>query len=224
MIKKREVIIVLGVTGSGKTTWTKKFTDGETRLLAYDIAHDFNVAYMNAEELIEQNENPPETFRYGVWTPDDVETLIASAFVWGKCTLMLEELSTLYKTGEKISGPIGEVVYLGRHQTVTLICIAQRATSIPIAIRSQASRIVTFRQQEDDDVKSLVGKFGKERCARMTGLQDLHCMDWWKGEVSEYKITHPGEKYEEEDTEPDDIESLESNVSPDVSADDMNVS
>lgn len=210
MIKKREVIIVLGVTGSGKTTWTKKYTDPERRLFVYDIAHDFQVQYLTHEELLSLQEEPPKEFRIGVWTPDDTELLIASAFIWEHCTLMLEELSTLYKTGEKISGPIAEVVYLGRHQTVNLICIAQRATSIPIAIRSQASRIVTFRQQEDDDVKSLVGKFGKERCARMTGLQDLHCMDWHKGNVTEYAIQHPDAREEPQETNADDdIEELD---------------
>lgn len=212
MKKTREVVLVLGETGSGKTTWAKKYTDAETRLFVYDIAHDFRANYVSSDELIELQDEPPAQFRIGVWTPDDVEPLTASAYLWGNCTLVLEELSTLYRTGERISGPIAEVVYLGRHQTVSLVCIAQRATSIPVAIRSQASRIVSFRQQEDDDVKALVGKFGKENAQKLTRMQDLHCIDWHKGDITEYKISFAGERTDDSevseyrDVSPDDID------------------
>lgn len=196
MMLTREVVIVLGVTGSGKTTWAKKYVAHESRLAVYDIAHDFNVQYMSADDIADLPESKPDRFRVGVWIPEDAPLLAASAFLLGNCTLVLEELSTLFPTGAKITGPISEVVYLGRHRRVTLVCIAQRATSIPVAIRSQASRVVTFRQQEDDDVKALVGKIGKENAMRVTGLPDLTCIDWHRGEVTEYSITHETEQQE----------------------------
>lgn len=184
----REVILVCGVTGSGKTTWARQFTEKLSRLFVYDIAASFKVNYVDAETLADFAESPTQNFRLGVYSPYDTNVLTAAAYLIGNCFLVLEEISTLYNIGARIHGPLQEAVLLGRQRALSILAISQRASYIPITLRSQASRIISFRQQEPADLKWLADFMGK-RAEILPSLQDLHCLDWHKGEITDYKIS-----------------------------------
>lgn len=188
---QREVLLVCGVTGSGKTTWARQFTSKLPRLCVYDIALSFPVQYMEAESIAELTDTKPETFRVGVYSPYDTNVLTAAAYMLGNCWLVLEEISTLYNIGARIHGPLQEAVLLGRQRALSLLVISQRASYIPITLRSQASRIISFRQQEPADLKWLADFMGKE-AETLPQLQDLHCIDWHKGKITRYSIPIPG--------------------------------
>lgn len=187
---QREVILVCGVTGGGKTTWARQFTKKLPRLLVYDIAASFPVQYSDAESIAELVETKPQQFRYGIYDPRDTDILTATAFMLGNCWLVLEEISTLYNIGARIHGPLQEAILLGRQRSLSLLCISQRASYFPITLRSQASRIVSFRQQEPSDLKWLADFMGQDNAEKLPLLQDLHCIDWHKGELSEYALVN----------------------------------
>jgi len=184
---QREIILVCGVTGSGKTTWARQFTSKLSRLFVYDIALSFNVQYVSAEVLAEFSESPCEEFRLGVYSPYDTNVLTAAAYLVGNCFLVLEEISTLYNIGARIHGPLQEAVLLGRQRALSVLAISQRASYIPITLRSQASRIISFRQQEPSDIKWLADFMGKQ-AEILPSLPDFHCLDWHKGIVSRYAM------------------------------------
>lgn len=187
---QREVFLVCGVTGAGKTTWARQFTLKLPRLLVYDIAVSFPVEYVQVETLAELAENPRENFRYGIYDPRDTDVLTATAFIVGNCWLVLEEISTLYNIGARIHGPLQEAVLLGRQRSLSILAISQRASYFPITLRSQASRVVSFRQQEPTDIKWLADFMGS-RAEILPTLPDLRCIDWSKGELSEYTLENP---------------------------------
>src|SRR5258708_6998537 len=139
---QREVVLVCGVTGSGKTTWAREFTREFSRLFVYDIAASFKVDYVDSQTLAHFSESPSKNFRLGCYSPYDTNVLTAAAYVVGNCWLVLEEISTLYNIGARIHGPLQEAVLLGRQRALSLLIISQRASYIPITLRSQASRII----------------------------------------------------------------------------------
>lgn len=185
----REVILVCGVTGSGKTTWARQFTNKLPRLFVYDIALSFPVQYLDAESIANFAQEPSDNFRLGIYDSRDADVLAAAAFVVGNCWLVLEEISTLYDVGARVHGPIQEAILLGRQRALSMLIISQRASYIPITLRSQASRIISFRQQETADVKWLTDFMGKQAEILPT-LPDLSCVDWHKGIVTKYSIPH----------------------------------
>lgn len=190
----REVVLVCGVTGSGKTTWARQFTKELSRLFVYDVAVSFRVSYLPAEDIAAKVDSgelrQSANFRLGIYDPRDADIITAAAFLVGNCWLVLEEISTLYNIGARIHGPLQEAVLLGRQRALSLLIISQRASYIPITLRSQASRIISFRQQEPSDIKWLADFMGKQ-AETLPSLPDLHCLDWHKGNISRYAISLP---------------------------------
>jgi len=135
-------------------------------------------------------ETKPAQFRFGIYDPRDTDVLTATAFMLGDCWLVLEEISTLYNIGARIHGPLQEAILLGRQRSLSLLAISQRASYFPITLRSQASRIVSFRQQEPADLKWLADFMGQANAEKLPLLQDLHCIDWHKGELAEYSVAN----------------------------------
>jgi hypothetical protein len=207
---KREVVIVLGKTGQGKSVWTKHYSKQFNRLFVYDLAREYPVTYYMREQILdmlEAEENDihvaghsiptdpnrrndgglGDTFRIGIWKRDDVEFLQSLAFVRGSCTIILEEMSTIYGRGERMDASLSEIVFLGRHRRVSVVATAQRASSIPVDLRSQANRVVSFAQAEQRDMSWLEDYFG-DRTYEIPELETLECLDFHNGQVSRYSI------------------------------------
>lgn len=166
----------------------------QPRIFSYDILGQMYAEYKPVADIAGEvkDKTLPEKFRYGIYDPSEAEALVACAYVAGNCWLVLEEISTLFNVGGKIDGPYRDAVLIGRHQRVSIMAIAQRAVNIPITLRSQASRFISFRQQESADIDTLSDIIGKENAQRCKSFPDLHCMDWEKGVTTEYKIPYFG--------------------------------
>lgn len=194
---KRDVVLVLGKTGFGKSVWTKAFTKPCKRLLLYDLCREYpNVTYVDGGQLLdiseqasgtEQQQLLPKEFRLGVWKNEDVDIAGSLAFCEGDCTYVIEETSTIYSRGENVPAWLREIIFIGRHRRVSLVATAQRAASIPIDLRSQANRVVTFCQAEGRDMQWLDDYFG-ERSEEISTLPELECLDYKDGEISRYSI------------------------------------
>jgi hypothetical protein len=83
------------------------------------------------------------------------------------------------------------MVFMGREPRLNLVLVAQRANAVPISVRSQASRIVTFLQTEPADVRALAERIGREHADEIAQLPELECLDWQAGgAVRRYRV-HP---------------------------------
>ena len=191
--KPRSIIVVLGKTGYGKSTWTWEYLKHEPRVFCYDPLHDApNMVWMDGQGLVEWHDAISENVRvvkHRIATDDEqsLDTFGHMAFLRGDCIFAVEEAALVWDQGERIGGWTKNIVFLGRHRNVSLLVTAQRAASIPIALRSQATRLVSFAQTEGDDLRWLQGFFG-ERVKELSQLPPFQCLDSNRGEISQYGI------------------------------------
>jgi hypothetical protein len=105
----------------------------------------------------------------------------------GDCLLVVEEAGFIWNKGERIPDWLREIVFLGRHKNVSLAITAQRAAYIPIDLRSQANRLVSFWQTELVDVGWLES-YLNDRVNEIPTLPKYVCLDAEDNKISRYKI------------------------------------
>ncbi len=181
---KRDFICIVGNQGCGKSVWTKQYCSSEKRLLAFDPAASFpRVDFMADPEnwvsdVVHQRR---AEFAYGTIYQDELPMFANTAMAAGKCTFAIEECALVFSKGGDCPDWAKPLVFMGRHPEVNLLLVAQRAISIPIDLRSQASRIVSFRQTEQEDVNAICNRIGKQYRDVISSLPDLTCIDWDAG-------------------------------------------
>jgi hypothetical protein len=211
--KSREIIFVLGRTGQGKSIWTRIFMQDKKRVFASDLLKDFRCTYIDEKELLNMHDDglfaSPNKFRVGISNPDELEAVGCLAFIHGQAWLMIEEAGFYFASGAKAPVWMRNAAFLGRHQELNIIITAQRPTSIPIDMRSQASRVICFSQREKNDVAWLGSYFGDYMDA-IPDLQELECLDATSSEIVRYKINpEDDDKIEHIEEEDSDLSSFQ---------------
>lgn len=187
----RDFIIVVGNQGYGKSVWTKEYGRSKKRLLVYDPKAEYpGVDYVTppdewARDVINRQR---AEFRFGTHYPEELELFGNMAYAAGNCTLILEECAMLFSRGEDLAPWARPIIFMGREPQLNLVLVAQRAMSIPIGIRSQASRIVVFGQTEPEDVRVLSERIGRQYRDEIPQLRVLECLDWQGGDVDRYSV------------------------------------
>lgn len=188
----REIVLIMGMTGWGKSWFAKLYSRLFDRRLIYDPTMTFPVERydtidnINAELL---DEEPPKKFNYGFVDPDELPAAGGALFAIGDNLLVIEECATVFDKGLARLPEWGKRhCFYGRHRSCSIVLIAQRPTYMPIDFRSQANRVVTFCQHEGADMNWLQDFYGKERMEHMLQLPKFTCMDWHNGVVKEYSI------------------------------------
>ena len=188
---RRDFIIVVGEQGFGKSVWTKLYTRSHTRLFVYDPKAEYpDVDYQSPPDdwLVDVMDGRIKQFRYGSCFPSEIPMFGNAAYATGNCTLAIEECALIFPRNARLDEWATPLIFMGRERVVNLVLTAQRATKIPIDIRSQASRIVTFRQTEPDDVAALAERIGRETESQIISLPELTCLDWEGGRTRTYSI------------------------------------
>lgn len=189
----REVVLVMGMTGWGKSWWTKCYSKQFPRRLVYDPSATFPVQeYKSIDEITEDilDEDRKSTqFNFGFTEPEDIPQAAGALFALGDNLLIVEECATVFEKGLARLPEWGKRhIFYGRHQSCSIVLIAQRPTYMPIDFRSQANRVVTFCQHEGADMDWLADFYGKERMDRLLTLPKFSCFDYHDGVVHEYSI------------------------------------
>jgi hypothetical protein len=189
----REVIAVLGKTGFGKSVWTKKYAVGMPRIFVFDPMRDFPCEYLDCENLIQRLDDGffegSKPFCVGSGSIADLEILGALAMLAGNCILIIEECAISFDKYGKIPEWLRDIVFLGRHRAVSILVTAQRAASVPIDLRSQVTRLITFQQSEGDDLSWLKPFLGND-IKELPSLPRLNCIDATNAEKKNYSITY----------------------------------
>lgn len=177
---QREFIIIFGNQGEGKTVWAKSYARHQKRLLVFDPVADYTfVDYATPPDEWQPGviNGGLKSFRFGTYYQEELPLFAHTAFAAGDCTFLIEECALIFKRGEELHDWAKPLVFMGRHRRVNLVLVAQRATKIPIDIRSQANRIITFKQTEPNDVSALGERMGNNVENEIPSLQKLHCLD-----------------------------------------------
>ena len=102
----RDIIIILGKTGYGKSTWLSRYCEGHKRIFAYDPFAKFPCQYLDDEALLMHDERAsfsnPNAFRVGSFNRTDLDLLGSLAFLHGDCLLVIEECGFIWNKGERI--------------------------------------------------------------------------------------------------------------------------
>lgn len=192
---EREVVIILGKSRYGKSTWLGKFLANKPSRFIFDPFRKASAQYHSADELIRLHDDgafqkPP--YSVGSSQIDDIDLLSSIAFVNGnqrtRPYFCIEECAIAFYKGERISDALQEAIFLGGHNWLSIVLVAQRAASIPIELRSQATRFITFLQTEKKDVEWCRDYLG-DRFDELRTLAKLECLDWDNDSVSRYSIS-----------------------------------
>lgn len=142
-------------------------------------------------------EHPQNAIKIGIYEPELVPILGNMAFVLENNMMVVEEVSTVFRNTKKLEDWARHLLFIGRHRRCSLILIAQRALSIPIDFRSQATRVVTFNQTEERDHQWLRQYF-RNRTDEIGDLPPLTCLDSdaRHGTVRRYMIDFYGRETE----------------------------
>lgn len=192
MHKAREILVILGMQGYGKSVYAKQHVRTLRRAFIYDPLAEYPAGQDftgNPEGMIRYAVDHP-VFRCKTTDPRDVQYMFAGAFAVRRCSVILEEASTIIPPSMDLLAPenrgAADMVYRGRHPEVSMVCVAQRATTIHVGIRSQCNRLITFNQTEGSDVKWLQDATGHNMDAVRT-LPPLHYLEVPRGGVPERK-------------------------------------
>ena len=187
----REVVIILGKTGYGKSTWLANYSTRFTRIFVFDPFGKFPANYYNEDFILDEEIigkfRPGRSFRVGSYNRNDLDLLGSLSFLSGDCLFVLEECGFIWSKGERIPNWLQEIVFLGRHKNVSLAVTAQRAAYIPIDLRSQANRLISFWQTEFVDVGWLETYLG-DRVDEISSLPKFICLDAEDNKISRYMV------------------------------------
>lgn len=188
----REIVLVMGMTGWGKSWWSKLYHQGFSRSFVYDPAMSFQALYKPAEMIVDtlhENEHAPQNFRFGFVESEEAQQIGSLSFVLENNIMFLEECSAIFEKGQaRMPDWAKRLCFYGRHRSCSIVLIAQRPTYIPIDFRSQANRVISFCQHETSDMDWLQDFFGREKMKSLTSLPKFTCFDWHNGICSQYSI------------------------------------
>lgn len=158
---ERDIIVVVGKTGMGKTRWTKAYLRTLHRIILIDpMAEHEGLEFQDTDAMIDHiMEN--RVFRVRTEAIDDFPMVCSIAYAARRCVLVVEESQRVLPSGNKELPPsFTDIIYRGRHRRTSLILISQRASTIHIAGRSQWTRLIIFNQTEPNDVAWLLNTTG----------------------------------------------------------------
>lgn len=188
--KKRDLIIVGGVTGTGKTFFTNNLLLEYPRVIILSPIEDedeeyHGILFDRLDDLIahieEKHENKIREWRVKISDVSAFNDLCAFAYDLGYDTgglmFCIEEAQRVIPARSPLPPSFADLLYRGRHPQVSLAIVAQRFSTVSIEARSQWRRIVSFRQTEPADVSWIVNSTGHPEAGSIPAFADREYLD-----------------------------------------------
>lgn len=174
-----EVILVVGKRGTGKTTWARNFIADKTRVLVADAGFG-EFPFREERDFASLCSSLQSGFFRLSYTPVSWEwphllNAAMSAGRSGPLWLVLEEASRL--PPPRACEEYERLLIMGRHYGVNLLALSTRPAHLPPDYRSQATRVIAFRQHEERDLDYLSGIIG-DRAEELPYLRGHSFIEW----------------------------------------------
>lgn len=172
---QREVVLIFGQTGSGKSYLARSMAREYGRVLVADAGFG---DYSPIEEVQSYDSLLERLKSYGAFDgrpfrlsydfrPIEFELPFSTVLNLRDTMLVLEE-------GDRFDPEMddfGEVIFRGRHYGISILCVSLHPRSISTELRRQATKIISFRQIFPDDIQWLAEVVGDEayRLAELPG-------------------------------------------------------
>lgn len=180
-LSARDRLLAVGLTGGGKTYWMNKYVVRLAKHVAvFDPHRNYGVAWWPSVHDV-----PRDARRWGVNAPYMSKQQYADefhAFVERVCrdrvpTVVVDELVLLDRVPQS-RDDLMILVTQARNQQVGLGLVVQRAYSLDITMRSQASRVVTFQQCTAVDIRCLNDMAGDDEFVIPCGAKNKAPCEW----------------------------------------------
>lgn len=181
----RDVRLILGKTGSGKTTLGREFVNCLPRALIIDKGFlEFSARhFLDLDELhkyLDQRGGPGGNFRASI-SPrkSDYDQLFRWALELGQAeeiTLVLEECDRFPTPDSQET--FSDITERGRHFGVHVLSLGTHPCGVDIDLRRQATEIYSFRQHEPADIKWLTAVMPSAAMEQIINLGDYEFIRW----------------------------------------------
>jgi len=167
----REIALVFGKTGMGKSNYIKTYLDSLKRVIILDPLDEYPaiefqdigdmVDYLEGAEGMEEDNKARKPFRVKSCNILHLEALGEIVDGMRDVTFIIEEAQRcLPASRQDLPDSLQRIIFLGRHFGRSLVVAAQRPSIVHIAARSQWTRIITFNLTEIGDVRWIEGTSG----------------------------------------------------------------
>lgn len=165
-MNQREVILIFGQTGSGKSYLARELARSYHRVLIADSGFGDFAPIEEAptyDDLLKKLEGwkafEGKPFRVSYdFRPEEYPLAFSTVLYLRDTLLVLEE-------GDRFDATLDEyreVIFRGRHYGVHILIISLHPRAIPTDLRRQATKIISFRQIFPDDLDWLAEMMGDE--------------------------------------------------------------
>ena len=116
---------------------------------------------------------------------DEHEILCAEVYRIGAMCFIIEEVSQVCDNtkGEKPRREYSRLLIEGRHRAVSMVTIGQRFAQFPVSVRSSATRVLAFHQDEPRDVAAWEERIWPMECPKpINQLAKREYIDWRAGD------------------------------------------
>lgn len=187
-----KIIVILGKKGEGKTYMCRYLMKGLDRFIAYDPVRQFEggVKFWDRSLLLDFVINNYHAKFKAIYQPafndDDVDTaqnefMELSRMVQNlyNAYFVIDEID-IYTSAFKCPAIFKNLILRGRHKGISIIATTRRHTETSRHLTAQADIIISFRQQEPNDIRYLSQFFG-DKADALPFLKPYHYIKYENG-------------------------------------------